>query len=283
MRKGLTFLLSAAFAAALSGPVAAQDATDPTTVVARVNGQDITLGHIIVTYAALPQQYKELAVDVLYPGILDQLVQQTALAQSAGDDVPLYVRLSVENERRALLAAEQINEIVATAIGETEVQAAYDAQYATGFGGDEYNASHILVETEEEANSVKSMLDTGSNFAALAKEKSTGPSGPGGGSLGWFGAGSMVPEFETAVVALNPGQVSAPVQTQFGWHVIILNEKRKATAPSLDEVREDITSRLQQEAVETHVAAVTSAADIETLEIDGLQMDVIRNLDLIRN
>ncbi|MFT4960180.1 MAG: peptidyl-prolyl cis-trans isomerase C [Paracoccaceae bacterium] len=283
MRKGLTFLLPAALSVMMAVPSLAQDNIDPATVVARVNGQEITLGHMIVTFSALPQQYQQLPVDVLYPNILDQLIQQTALAQSIEKEDPLYVRLSVENERRALLAAEEIDRVLTIDVNEAEIQAAYDAEYAEGYGGDEYNAAHILLDTEDDAISVKAMLDTGANFAGLAQEKSTGPSGPNGGSLGWFGLGAMVPEFEAAVVALKPGQASDPVETQFGWHVIILNEKRKATAPPLDQVHEEITNRLRNETIEQRVAEVTAAAKVERPVIEGLDMSIMQQLDLVRN
>lgn len=283
MRKGLTFLLPAALSLMMAPPLLAQDSIDPTTVVARVNGQEITLGHIIVTFAALPEQYQQLPVETLYPNILDQLIQQTALSQSVGPDDPLYVKISVENERRSLRAAEEIDRVLKMGASDGEIQAAYDEQYAEGYGGDEYNASHILLETEDEAKAVKSMLDSGADFAKLAKNQSTGPSGPSGGSLGWFGLGAMVPAFEAAVIALQPGQISDPVQTQFGWHILILNEKRKETAPALDAVRNEIADQLQREAVETRVAEITDAATIERPEIKGLDMSVIRNLDLVRN
>lgn len=283
MRKGLTFLLPAALSVMMAAPSLAQESIDPGTVVARVNGQEITLGHIIVTFASLPQQYQQLPVETLYPNILEQLIQQTALAQSIGTDDPLYVKISVENERRALRAAEEIDRILKMGASDGEIQAAYDEQYAEGFGGDEFNASHILVETEDEAKAVKAMLDTGSDFAELAKEKSTGPSGPNGGSLGWFGLGAMVPPFEAAVIVLEPGQVSDPIKTQFGWHVLILNEKRKETAPALDDVRDEIADRLQNEAIEARVAEVTDGATIERPETEGLDMNIIRDLDLVRN
>lgn len=283
MRKGLTFLLSAAFAAAMTGHVSADPATDPATVVARVNGEEITLGHLIVAFAALPAQYQKMSTDMLYPGILDQLIQQTALGQAVGGADSLYVKISVENERRTLLAAEEIDKEMAKAISDDAIRAAYDAQYAKGFGGDEFSAAHILLDTEEDAKSVKAMLDTGVDFAELAKEKSTGPSGPNGGSLGWFGLGAMVPAFEAAVVALEPGQVSDPIKTQFGWHVIILNDKRKISAPTLDEVRDEISTRLQNEAIEAHVEALTAAANVERPVIEGLQFDVMRDLSLVRS
>lgn len=283
MRKGLTFLLPAALTVLMSAPSFAQDSADPTAVVARVNGQEITLGHIIVTYAALPQQYQQIPAETLYPNILEQLIQQTALAQSFGTDDPAYVQLSIENEHRALRAAEEIDRVLKSSATEADIQAAYDAEYSEGYGGDEFNASHILLETEDEAKEVKTMLESGSDFAALAAEKSTGPSGPNGGSLGWFGPGAMVPEFEAAVISLEPGQVSEPVQTQFGWHIVKLNEQRKATAPLLAEVREEIANRLQSELIENRVTELTTAANIERPEIEGLDVSVIKNMDLIRN
>ena len=283
MSKGLTILPALAVAAALSLPSLAWAEPDADTVVARVNGTEITLGHMIIAHATLPQQYQQLPSDVLYNAILEQLIQQSALQQSHGDEVPRHVELSLENERRSLLAAEEVESIMAGAADEAAIQSAYDAKYADGFGGDEYNASHILVETEEEAKALKTELDGGADFAETAKAKSTGPSGPNGGELGWFGTGAMVPDFEAAVVALEPGQVSDPVQTQFGWHLIKLNEKRKSEAPALEAVQAEIANELRQKAVEDRVEQLTREADVERPTIEGLDPEVLRNLDLVRN
>lgn len=281
MLKGLTFLSSLALVAVLALPAVA--APDADTVVARVNGEEITLGHMIIARATLPQKYQQLPADVLYGAILDQLIQQTALEQSLSGRVPRQVELQLENERRSLLAAQAIERAMEGAADEAEIQAAYDAKYASGFGGDEFKAAHILVETEEEAGTIKSDLDKGASFAETAKEKSTGPSGPGGGDLGWFGLGAMVPEFEAAIVTLEPGEISDPVQTQFGWHVIMLNEKRKSAAPELDAVRDELASQLQQEAVETRIEKLTAAAEIDRPEVEGLTPDLILDLDLVGN
>ena len=170
---------------------------------------------------------------------------------------------------------------MADAASDDDIQAAYDARYADGFGGDEYNASHILVETEEEAAAIKAELDAGADFATLAKEKSTGPSGPNGGSLGWFGPGAMVPEFDSVVIAMKPGEISDPVQTQFGWHVITLNETRRSDAPELELVRGEIANQLRQDAIEARIEELTSAAEVERPEIQDLKPEILRNLDLI--
>ncbi|MEX0317723.1 MAG: peptidylprolyl isomerase [Ruegeria sp.] len=281
MPKGLTFLPSLALVVAMALPVAAETETNADTVVARVNGEEITLGHMIIALASLPQQYQGLPDQVLYDAILDQLVQQSLLKQVQQGEVPRQITLALENEERSLLAAETIEGILQAATTDEAVQAAYDEKYADGFGGDEYNASHILVETEDEAKAIKEALDGGADFAETAKEKSTGPSGPNGGELGWFGTGAMVPEFEQAVVGLEKGQVSDPVQTQFGWHVIILNDQRKAEAPELEEVRGELTSKIQQDAIEARVAELTKAAEIERPALDG-GPDALRQIELVQ-
>ncbi|MBM1689343.1 peptidylprolyl isomerase [Sulfitobacter geojensis] len=279
MQKPLTYLASLALAVSLALPVAAQDTPTVDTVVATVNGKDITLGHMIIARATLPQQYQDLPDEVLYKGILDQLVQQTALADTYEGDLPKRVTLSLENETRSLTAGEVIEGVMAAPVDEEAVKAAYDAQYTDQEAGEEYNASHILVETEEEANTIKTALDDGADFAELAREKSTGPSGPGGGSLGWFGAGMMVPSFEAAVVAMEPGAVSAPVETQFGWHVIKLNETRKTEAPALDDVREELELQVRQTLVQTRIEEITNDADVDRMSEQEIDPALIKNID----
>jgi len=281
MPKGLTFLSSMALVALLALPAAA--APDANTVVARVNGQDITLGHMIIARTTLPQKYQQLPADVLYGAILDQLIQQTTLLQSRTGGVPQQITLQLENEERSLLAAEVIEQVMQDAGDEADIKAAYDAKYASGFGDDEFQAAHILVETEDEAKAIRADLDGGADFAETAKEKSTGPSGPSGGDLGWFGLGAMVPEFEAAVITLEAGQVSDPVKTQFGWHLILLKEKRKSAAPDLDSVRNELADQLREEAVEARIEQLTAAATIERLEVEGLEPELILNFDLVGN
>ena len=125
------------------------------------------------------------------------------------------------------------------------------------------------------------MLDDGSDFAEVAKTSSTGPSGPSGGALGWFTAGQMVPEFQDAVEGMEAGEVAGPVQTQFGWHLIKLNETRIAETPTLDEVRDQIRSELEAQAIEDHVTALTEAAEIERPDISGVDPSVLQQLDLL--
>ena len=279
MQKPLTFLSSLALAAAVALPVTAQDEPSVDTVVATVNDTEITLGHMLVARASLPQQYQQLPDDVLFQGILDQLVQQTALADSFTGELPPRVTLSIENETRSLTAGEAIEGVMAEDVSDEELQAAYDAQFKDAEPEKEFNASHILVETKEEADAIKAELDGGADFAEVAKEKSTGPSGPGGGSLGWFGPGMMVPEFEEAVAGMEAGGVSEPVETQFGWHVIKLNETRTGEAPALEDVREELETQVRQTKVQEAIESLTEAAEVDRSAAEGIDPTVLKNIE----
>lgn len=262
-----------------SGPSSAQDVTAD-TVVATVGGADITVGHMIVARQSLPAQYRQIELATLWDGLLDQLIQQNAMAQSLGDEVTKATELSIDNQISGLLAGEAIGKIVQAAVTPEALQAAYEARFANAEPSTEYHAAHILVASEEDAIALIEELDGGADFAELAREKSTGPSGPNGGDLGWFGTGMMVPEFETAVVALEPGQVSAPVQTQFGWHVIKLNETRMADAPPLEEVRDELAGELETAAIEKALDDVMAEAEVSRSEME-FDPAVLDNLDLV--
>ena len=275
-----TRLLPAVFAAALAFPLAAQEGPTPDTVVATVNDTEITLGHMIALRARLPQQYQQLPADVLFPGILDQLVQQQLLADTEEGLSP-GGQVTIDNETRAILANQAIGAIAEAAVSDEALQAAYEENFASVEPDTEFNASHILVETEEEAQALVVELEGGADFAALAMEKSTGPSGPNGGSLGWFGPGAMVEPFELAVVEMEVGAISAPVQTQFGWHVIKLNETRLAEAPPLDAVRAELVDQLQREAVDARIAELTGAAGVDRSAGDALDPNVLNDPALL--
>lgn len=272
-------LASAALSACLITPAIAQDAD---TVLATVNGQEITLGHLIVAQSQLPEQYQSLPDDVLLTGILEQLVQQEVVASAVRDDLSTSMQLGLENEERAYVAALTLDEVAMAEIPEEELQAEYDAQFGDVEAGTEYNASHILVETEGEAQSLIDELEGGADFATLAREHSTGPSGPNGGQLGWFNAGMMVPSFEEAVFDLEVGEVSGPVETQFGWHVIILNDTRDQAAPALEEVRDQLVEGLRQARVEAYVQQLTDESDVTRAELD-IDPALLRNTDLLDN
>ena len=273
------FLAGVALSTMMALPVAAQEAD---TVLASVNGNDITIGHLIVMRAFLPEQYQQLPDEVLFQGMLEQLIQQEVLVSSIEGDLGLRARLGLENERRAFIAGSVMDEIAMQPFSDEELQAEYDAQFGAVEPTTEWNASHILVETESEALALIEDLANGADFAELAREHSTGPSGPNGGQLGWFSAGMMVPEFEAAAAALETGGISEPVQTQFGWHVLILNETRQAEAPSLEDVRAELEDGLRRARMDAHLEALMAEAEIERPELD-IDPSVISNADLLNN
>ena len=267
---------------ALAGMPAFAAETTADTVVATVGDVDITVGHMIVARQTLPAQYQTLEPSVLFEGILDQLVQQQALAQSLGANVTKATELTIENQISGLLAGEALGMVVQKALTEETLQAAYEARFANAEPAKEFHAAHILVATEDEAKALISELDGGTDFAELAKEKSTGPSGPNGGDLGWFGAGMMVPEFEAAVMDLEAGEVSAPVQTQFGWHVIKLNETRLAEAPALEEVRNDLAMEIENAAVAAHIDELMAKTEVKKAETE-IDPAVLNDIGLVAN
>jgi peptidyl-prolyl cis-trans isomerase C len=263
-------------------PVLAADVTAE-TVVATVNGTDITLGNVIAMRESLPEQYQQLPDETLYSGILEQLIQQTALSQAAEPDLTRRDRINLENQSRAYKAGALLQKVVTGAVTDAAIQAAYDAR-VQGLSATpmvEYNARHILVATEAEAADLRAQLDGGADFAELAAAHSTDGSAAGGGSLGWFGPGMMVKPFGDAVVALKPGEIAGPVQTQFGWHLIKLDETRNATVPSLDEMRDELAGQIEQHSVEAFVKEKTDAATIT--RVDGIDPALLRDQTLLGN
>lgn len=267
--RGLTWAFVAFVGVLSTAPAMAQDANTVVaadTVVASVNGTEITLGHLAVMRGQLAPQYRELPDDVLFNGLLEQAIQQAALAQAA--QVTRREELALENDRHAYLATLVLQDAVKTAVTDAAIEAAYDAKYKGAEPGLEYNAAHILVKTEEEAAALKAQLDDGADFAALAREHSTDGAAAGGGTLGWFGPGMMVKPFEDAVVAMKPGQIAGPVQTQFGWHLIHLAETRVASAPALGEVRDELGAEIEQATLQARVKQATDDATVIRPELD---------------
>ncbi len=278
-------LLAPVLLAALTAgvPAAAQDEPPLDTVMATVGETEITLGHMLVLRGTLPEQYNQIPPDVLFRGVLDQLVQQELLSQSHEGALSRVAQLRLDNEQRAITASEVIGEITGEAVTDEALQAAYDSEYTGAAEETEYRASHILVETEEEAQALVEEIAGGANFAALAQEHSTGPSGPSGGELGWFGAGVMVPEFSEAVTALDVGEVSDPVKTQFGWHVIKLNETRAKEKPALADVRDELADTLRRQALDAHVAQLEANSAVDRSGSDGMDPALINRFDLLEN
>lgn len=268
-------------------PAAAAETADydASTVVARVDGTEITLGHVLALRSRLPQQYQALPDEALFQGLIDQLVDQELLSRTLSEnpeDDPLPVRLHLENERRAALAQRAVMDRVEEPVDDAAVEAAYDTLVEEFEPETEYNAAHIIVPTEEEAAELKAEIEGGADFAEVAKEHSQDGAAAQGGSLGWFGPGQMVPEFEAAVAEMEPGEVAGPIQTQFGWHLIKLNETRETEPPAFEVVQDQLADQVRQERLTEEVEAMREEADIERPET-GIPPRAVRNDSLIEN
>ncbi|SFT73794.1 peptidyl-prolyl cis-trans isomerase C [Pseudovibrio denitrificans] len=226
----------------------ADTAPDLDKPVAKVGNSVITEADLAYAAQDYAQQLQRVPPTEWRKVLTDVLVEMKLLAE-AGEEEKLaetddFKRLMAFERTRALRNA-YFQKYIQSAITEDEVKAAYDAEYANYQGAPEINAAHILVEKEDEAKEIIKQLEGGADFAELAKEKSTGPSGPNGGDLGFFGKGQMVPEFETAAFALKPGEFTKePVQTQFGYHVILNKEARTQPAPTLEAAEGQIRQEL---------------------------------------
>lgn len=283
MSEHFSILRGFALALSLAAPAAAEDAPNADTVVATVNGAELTLGQMISVRESLPAQYQSLPGSVLFDGVLDQLVQQTLLSQSLKGELPKRVALAIETQRLALIANEVVANEIRDKLTEEAIQTAYDARYADFEGAPEFNASHILVETQEAAQAIAEEIRGGADFAETAKAESTGPSGPNGGELGWFGAGQMVAPFEAAVGELEVGQISDPVETQFGWHVIKLNDARTQPAPSLEQVRPELEEELSRAILDEVLAQLETAGSVNRDAAKEIDPALLTKSELLEN
>ena len=250
------------------------------TVVARINGKEILLGHIIAYASQLPQRYDQVDPRSLYSSILEQLIHQSLLADYGESQLPA-LRFLGENAARSGKAEETISAISAGMVTEERIRAVYEDQYVLSDPQQEFKASHILVATPEEAGEILGELRAGADFAETAKVRSTGPSGPNGGDLGWFAEGQMVKAFEEAVKVLDVGEISGPVQSQFGWHVILLEGKRDRPIPPLEDARQEIEQFIAGKAIETVLLELTTGAEIERLD-ESIDPGVVRNLEILQ-
>ncbi len=280
MTQKSTFFAALAVCIAASQPVFAEDPT-AATVVATVNGTEITLGNLIVARSKLPPEYQSLPDDLIFGGLLDQIVQQVVIEQSMAGKLKLEDELTLLNDRRTYLASVLVDEVASAAVSDEAIQKAYDAAYAEFKPQTEYHASHILVDSEEKAKELLALIQGGEAFATVATENSTDGSAQNGGDLGWFGLGQMVQPFEDAVVAAEVGKVTGPVKTDFGYHLILVTETRNSDRPALEDVRAEIEAQVKKDAVLAKVEAMVAAAKVEKPGAD-LDPALLKNIDLLK-
>lgn len=255
-------------------PPAEAAETDPSkVVVAKVGDSNVTLADLIAMREDLPPQYRQMPLQAIYPALLERAIDSVLIANAARA-TDLAERADVQRRiKRAedqVLSQVYLSESIAEKVTEDALRERYEATVADTGGRVEAHASHILLDTEEEAKAVIAELDKGADFATLAKERSTDPGAAEGGDLGWFSAEQMVPEFSAAAFALEPGTYTKePVKSQFGWHVIRLEEKRTAEAQSFEEMREQLASEMTRELLTAKLEELRSGTEVERFSPDG--------------
>ncbi|MCR4267960.1 peptidylprolyl isomerase [Nitratireductor sp. ZSWI3] len=252
-----------------------------TDVIATVNGLEITEGDLAIAASEYGPQFGNLQGEQQRAALLSALIEIRLLASEAekqklADNEDFARRLAFL--RQQALHATFIDKVVNSAVTDEEVRASYDKQVADAPAVNEIRARHILVKTKEEAEAIIKQLDEGGNFEEIAKEKSTDGAAANGGDLGYFTEGQMVPEFETAAFALNPGDYTKePVETQFGFHVIKVEDKRAKQPPAFEDVKDRVRSVLVRDKYIKEVGTLRDAAQIDVKEpklkeiIDGIE------------
>jgi peptidyl-prolyl cis-trans isomerase C len=258
-----------AIAAFLSVPINALRAQDNDPVVARANGVDIHESDLAFAEEEIggnmPSMPPEQKRDYLINYLADMVVlSQTAEQQKLSDRPDVKHRLIFDHNR--LLMEALLQDVGRAALSDEAEHKVYDEAVNQVTNEEEVHARHILVATEDEAKAVLAQLKTGADFATLAKEKSKDPGAAEGGDLGYFTKDQMVPEFANVAFKLDKGQISDPVKTQFGWHIIKVEDKRIKPTPTFDQVKSQIENYVAHRAQAQFVEKLRSAANIERLD-----------------
>lgn len=267
------FLLFAASASAqqAGAPQPVDTAADP--VIAIVDGAPIRRSELATVQRSLPAQFQQLPLEVLFPMLIDRMIDGKLLAQAGRRDNLQNepdVKARIANFEERLIQEAYLTRKISAAATEEAVQARYKKFIAENPAEAEVSARHILVASEQKAKEITAQLKGGGDFARLAAENTLDPSGKqSGGDLGFFKKGEMVPEFSEAAFRLKEGEITdAPVKTQFGWHVIRVDKIRQQ-AQSLEDVREEITNQISQEVVTAEVTRLRAGAKVERFNLDG--------------
>jgi len=264
---------------AAAAPPAAKTAPPagaPDPVVAKVNGHDLHMSDVQELAQSLPAQLRGMPAQMLYPLLIDQLVDREALAIAArkqGLDKDPAVRREMRRAEDATLQNAFIQRQVAPSVTEEAISALYKKEIAGKPGEEQVHARHILVASEDEANKIIAELKGGADFAALAKKYSSDPGAQKGGDLGWFKKADMLPEFSAAAFALKPGQYTEkPVHTRFGWHVIQVLEVKREPPPTYQQARTELRQQIVQQGVQKAIEQARAGVSIERFNPDGTPM-----------
>jgi peptidyl-prolyl cis-trans isomerase C len=275
-------MLASFFALGLSAPVAAQNvvpapagkaAAPADPVVGRINGQPVLRSEVLRESDGLPPQFRQVPIEALWPLLLDRVIDRKLIAAAAKSDGiakdPDYQSRMKDIEERVL---EQtfLEKRIDKQVTESAMQTRYAAMLKDMPAQTRIHARHIIVKTRDEAVNILRDLAKGGDFAAIAKSRSLDGSGQTGGDLGWITKDQVVEPFWSAAAAMKKGETSkAPVQTQFGWHVIRIDDVQADYKPSYDEERAQIQEAMSQEVETAERTRLRNAAKLERLTPDG--------------
>jgi peptidyl-prolyl cis-trans isomerase C len=267
-------LTGALIVLALIGPgsVAFGQGSDQDRVRARFAGEEIRQSDIEFFVSQLPDQARAAPRDQIEPLVVDELINTrlvARLARSAGTQDNEDYKRQVEDAAARILQAVYLGGQIEVRMTEERLAKAYEVFVAENPPTEQMRASHILVEAKENAQAIVEEVRGGGDFAEVARRESTGPSASAGGDLGYFEKGQMVPTFAEAAFALEADEVSDPVQTQFGWHVIKRVDRRQTPPPSLDEVRGELTQQLTGEIMGEVLSEAREGVTIEKFDAEG--------------
>lgn len=257
-------------------PAAQPALKDP--VVATVNGQPIRLSELEVAQQSLPQQYRNMPLQAVFPALLDRIIDSKLVVQEGKkskvtEDPAFKKRMAFVEDQ--VLQDFWIQREIARQVTADKLQKRYEERLKQMPSEEEVHARHILVSTEDEAKALIAEIKKGTAFDKLAKEKSTDKaSGAEGGDLGWFKKSDMVKEFADAAFNLKKGELTeTPVKTQFGYHVIKVEDRRKAPPPAFEEMADQLREEMAREAVTAQLDQLRSGAKIEKFAMDGSKPD----------
>jgi peptidyl-prolyl cis-trans isomerase C len=268
------WLTGALIVLALIGPgsVAFGQGSDQDRVRAKFAGEEIRQSDIEFFVSQLPDQARAAPRDQIEPLVIDELINTrlvARLARSAGTQDNEGYKRQVQDAAARILQAVYLGSEIEERMTEERLAKAYEVFVAENPPTEQIRASHILVEVKENAQAIAEEVRGGGDFAEVARRESTGPSASAGGDLGYFEKGQMVPTFAEAAFALKANEVSDPVQTQFGWHVIKQVDRRQTPPPSLDEVRGELTQQLTGEIMGEVLSEAREGVTIEKFDAEG--------------
>ena len=244
-----------------------------TKIVATVDGKPIFLSEIIGMAQRLPEQYRKMSLEAVYPSLLTRAIDSklvTLEGRRAGFSKDPDVKKRLLDVEDQIISEIFLTKTIGSQVTEEALQKIYSETKSEMASGDQIKARHILLDSEEKAMEIIKKLQAGGEFAKLASEYSTGPSAASGGDLGWFGEGQMVPEFSKAAFTLNPGDiVTRPVKTQFGWHIILVEDRKVSAPPSFDEAKEQLASTMSQKLLKELIETLRTKAKIVRFKADG--------------